>query len=359
MSDLVSTSLDITRMSEQDTAASPREQKNVVAESELSFASCWQKLPDKGLFFGLLAAWAAFFHFLGNSTFGYVNTSSLFTWMYNAYNSKSLVADDGHGNLIPFVVLGLLWFKRKELLAQPLRNWSPGLAILGVAIVLHIVGYIAQQPRICIVALFTGIWGLMGLVWGPRWLKASFFPYFLFMFMVPLGSSTERLTFDLRLLVTKLTAGICDHLLGINVVREGTRLFSGSLDPSARFEYEVAAACSGIRSLMAITAIAIIYAFLVFRSARMRAVMVASAIPLAVIGNVFRMMMIILAAEFWGQKAGNYVHEGGPLGLLSLLPYVPATVGLMLLGQWLEKLEKRRAAKREMRAVANAEVKAA
>ena len=98
-----------------------------------SFVSCWQRLPDKGLFLVLLAAWLAMFYFVGNSTFGYVDTPSLFHWMYNAYNSQSPTADDGHGNLIPFVVLGLFWWKRQELLAQPLKTWWPGLILLSGA----------------------------------------------------------------------------------------------------------------------------------------------------------------------------------------------------------------------------------
>ena len=127
------------------------------AAPEPGLAVCWQRLPDKGLFFGLLAAWLALFHFVGNSTFGYVDTASLFEWMYNAYNSKSPTADDGHANLIPFVVLALFWWKRKELLAQPMNTWWPGLILVALALALHIVGYVVQQPRLCIVGLFTGI----------------------------------------------------------------------------------------------------------------------------------------------------------------------------------------------------------
>ena len=47
------------------------------------------------------------------------------------------------------------------------------------------------------------------------------------------------------------------------------------------------------------------------------------------------MLTIIIAAEIWGQEAGNYVHEGGPAGIISLLPYVAAFVGLILLGRLL------------------------
>ena len=295
-----------------------------------SFASCWQRLPDKGFFFALLAAWLAMFQFVGNSTFGYVDTPSLFGWMYNAYNSKSPTADDSHGNLIPFVVLGLFWWKRKELLAQPLKTWWPGILLLALAVGLHVAGYLAQQTRLCIIAFFLGVYALMGLAWGVKFLRASLFPFFLFLFMVPLGSQTEPITFPLRLMVTKLVAFLCNHVLAIDVQSVGTslvRLPSG-------YQYEVAAACSGIRSLVAIAAIGIIYAFTVFRSWPPRLVLMASAIPLAVIGNTFRMLVIVLAAEFGGQSAGNRAHESA---FWSMLPYVPAILGLMLIGRWLER----------------------
>src|ERR1051325_2823478 len=309
------------------------------------FRAAWQQLPDKTMFFVLLAAWLALYHFLGNATLGYINTPSLLNWMFAAYTAKGPQADDGHGVLIPFVVAGLLWWKRKELLALPLRNWWPGLLLVGLALLLHLAGYAIQQPRVCIVALLGGLYALAGVVWGPAFLRASFFPFFLFAFMVPLGSLTEPVTFPLRLTVSKITAAVCDDALGMSVVREGTRLFSsaGLLNSNTRFEYEVAAACSGMRSLVAITAIGIIYAFMVFRTWSSRMLLMASAVPLAVIGNVFRMMTIVLAAEFGGQNWGNYVHEGGPLGILSLLPYVPAIIGLMLLGRWLEKMQDRNA----------------
>ena len=307
------------------------------AADDLGLAVCWQRLPDKGLFFGLLAAWLALFHFFGNSTFGYVDTPSLFQWMYNAYNSKSPTADDGHANLIPFVVLALFWWKRKELLGQPMKAWGPGLLLVALGLALHVVGYVIQQPRICIVGLFAGIYGLMGLVWGLQWLQASFFPFFLLAFMVPLGSLTEPITFPLRLLVSKVVAFISHTVIGLDVGRDGTKLFN----IPGHYQYEVAAACSGIRSLMAITAISVIYAFTVFKSWKLRAVLIAVAVPLAFLGNAFRMMVIVLAAEFGGQDWGNYVHEGGPLGILSLLPYVPAIVGLMMLGRRLEKFEAR------------------
>ncbi len=298
-------------------------------------ASTWRQLPDKAIFLLLLAAWLLLFHFLGNGTLGYINTPSLLKWMYTAYTLKSPIADDGHGVLIPFVVVGLLWWKRKELLVLPLRLWWPGLLLVVAALFAHVVGYAVQQPRVSIAALLGGIYALTGLVWGPAFLRTSFFPFFLFGFMVPLGSLTEPVTFPLRLLVTKAVALICQHVLAIDVVCSGTQLVNGM----HTYQYDVAPACSGIRSLVAITAMAIIYAFTIFRTGWQRMLILASAIPLAFIGNTFRMLVIVLAAEFGGQSAGNKAHESS---FWSLLPYVPAILGLILLGRWLEKFSEQK-----------------
>lgn len=300
----------------------------------------WRALPNKTFFFLLLIAWLALFQFLGNSTFGYVDTPSLFHWMFNAYNTKTDVADDSYGNLVPFVVLGLMWWKRKELVSQQLKTWWPGLLLVALAVLLHITGYMIQQSRLSVVALFVGIYGLMGLAWGPGWLRACFFPFFLFAFSVPLGSLTEPVTFPLRMAVSRIVEFIGQDVLGFNVVREGTRLFKPPTAFSEGYDYEVAAACGGIRSLIAISGIAIVYGFMVFKNNWKRAVLILSSAPLAVIGNTLRLLVVVITAEFWGKEAGLRVHDNT---VLSLVPYVPAIVGLMLIGRWLENMSQQTA----------------
>jgi exosortase len=292
---------------------------------------CWRQLPNKSFFFALLAAWLLLFQFRGNSILGYVHTSSLFGWLNEAYNSKMSVEDAGHGDFIPFLVVGIFWWKRKELLALPLQIWWPGILIVAAALVLHIAGYVVQQPLLSVIALFAGIYGLMGMAWGRAWLRHGNYPFLLFVFSIPLASHLNFILFPLRLLVCWLVE-IVAHIVGIEVIRNGTEL----MDPSGHFGYDVAAACGGMRSLIAIFLLATVYAFGTFRSPGKRIFLMAMALPFAVLGNMLRLLAIIIAAEMGGQSAGNYVHEGGPLGLISLLPYVPGIFGLLWLGRWME-----------------------
>lgn len=293
-------------------------------------ADCWRRLPNKAFFFLLMAAWLALFQFLGNSVFGYIRTPSLLHWMYTAYNSGGISGDDAVGDLIPLLVIGLFWWKREELLAPPLKMWTPALLIVFCGLIMHVIGYSIQQPRLSIVAMFVGIYGLMGLAWGPAWLRRSFFPFFLFIFCVPTSVILEPITFPLRLLVSALVEWIAHYIFGIGVLRMGTQLF----DPLGTYQYDVAAACSGIRSLVAIFLFAIVCGFVMFRSPWKRLLMMLLAAPFAVLGNLLRMLLIIVAAVMGGQGWGNYVHEST---IISLVPYLPAFLGLLLVARWLEE----------------------
>jgi exosortase len=300
---------------------------------QTELVAAWGRLPNKFFFLVLLAGWLTLFQFFGNSTFGYFHTPSLLKWAYGVWADPNPETAEPQGLWIPFVVLGLFWWKRNELLALPLRIWWPGLFMVALALGLHLVAYVIQQPRISIVALFAGLYGLMGLVWGRKLIRASLFPFFLFVFCIPLGTLADFITVPLQILVCRIVEFVSHHLLGIGVVRAGTQLF----DSMGRYQYEVAAACSGIRSLISIGTISVIGAFVFFRAWWRRGLLIASAVPLAILGNALRLLTIIITAEVGGQSAGNYVHEGGPAGLISLIPYVPAFLGLIVLRNVLEE----------------------
>jgi exosortase len=313
--------------------------------------SLGEAVPHKAIFAVLLLAWAALFHFYGNPTLGYINTRSMFGWLQNSYDQST---DDSLGMFIPLIVLVLLWWKREELSAVRKQVWWPPLALFVLAALLHIVGYTVQQTRPSVVAFFLGIYAMVGLLWGWPMLRTTFFPICLFAFMVPLPSDLDGWTLPLRLLATKITV-IISHIIGIDVMQEGTLL----KDRAGHYSYNVEAACSGLRSLTTMLMLGCIFGFTAFQSNWKRAALIASAIPLAILGNVIRLLGIVLSAnwkydqmiqarqpvvlaEQAAQALGAFVHDHT---VLKLVPYIPAFVGMMLLARWLrEDAEQRNAA---------------
>lgn len=298
-------------------------------------------IPHKALFAVLLTAWVALFHFLGNPTLGYIATRSMFGWMKSSYDQST---DDSLGLLVPVIVFALLWWKREELMAVRKNVWWPPLALFVFGVLLHVIGYTVQQTRLSVVGFFCGLYAMTGLLWGWHWLRATFFPFFLFAFMLPLTGEMEGLTLPLRKFATKITV-MLSHLIGIDVIQEGTLI----KDQAGHFSYNVEAACSGLRSLTTMLALGCIFGFTTFQTNWKRAALIVTAVPLAVFGNVIRLLSIIIAAnwkydqmvgakmpvavaEQAAQALGSYVHEHW---FLKLVPYIPAFLGMTLLARWL------------------------
>lgn len=285
------------------------------------------RLPHKGLFLVLLLAWVALFHYVGSGILGYggvTPTVSIFEWLEQLYHFSP---DERIGKFIPVVVLALLWWKRAELMEVRKQVWWPGMVLLAIAMLLHVFGYMIQQQRVSLVAFFVGLYALTGLLWGYFWMKATFFPYFLFAFVMPFNTYADRITLPLRLLATWLTVKVV-KLIGIGALQEGTTI----VDPAGRYHYNVAVACSGLRSLTVMLALACIVAFVSFDRPWKRLFIIGMAVPLAVLGNTLRLLLIVITAENFGQASGDYVHADWKF---SLVPYIPVMVGLVLIGRWL------------------------
>lgn len=287
----------------------------------------WARVPEKWLFLALLAGWFVLFQFIGISSFNFGTTNpSLFEWLYNAWCEPKM--DCEHGKLIPVVVAVLLWVKRRELAASIGGAWLPGLALVGLALMIHIFGFLAQQPRISMIALFFGLYAFIGVVWGWRTMWVSTFPMVLFVFCMPLGNLTDRLTLPMRMVSVSLTRMVCHGALEIDVVQHGTMLS----DPHGKYEFDVVAACSGIRSFVALLALTTVFAMLTFRSFWRRGLMLLTTFPLVIGCNVLRLTVVVLAGKAFGQATGERVHDG--FGYVTFLISIGV---LMALAHWLKE----------------------
>lgn len=179
------------------------------------------------------------------------------------------------------------------------------------------------------IALFLGMYGLIGVVWGAQTMWVSLFPMALFAFCMPLGTFAEGLTLPLRMVATTWTRVICHGLLGINVVQQGTAL----VDPrDLKFNYDVGVKCSGIRSFVALLAVTTVFSMLSLRSAWKRALMIATTVPLVVFCNVLRLVVVILVTTAYSKKAGIWVH-----GWFGFVTYMIAIGSLLLLAHFLKE----------------------
>jgi exosortase len=266
-------------------------------------SSFWKQLPHKLLFGILLLAWVALFQFWGNSSFGYYDTKSMFVWLNIDYGQT---VDDEHGRIVPLIILTILWIKRDELLKAAGNIWWPAIALLVFSILLHLAGHSVQQVRVSAIAFALGLYALTGIVWGRQWMAKTFFPMCLLIFCVPLSTISETITFPLRLFVTKISVGIAHTGLGIDVYNAGSQIMAGHNNSPL---YDVAPACSGMRSLVAMALITIIYAFLNFKSSWRRIAVIVSALPFAVLGNIARVTTVILVGEAFGKDAGAMIEQ--------------------------------------------------
>ena len=271
-------------------------------------------------------AGSAVFQWVGNASHGYVNTNSLYWWWVSQWLDP--MAESAHGWLILALSGWLLW-RNLRLAREVAGDEAPGspagaaAALLGGQAV-HLLGYAMQQARVSILGLLLFIWGVLALGGGRRWGRAAAFPLAFMLFAIPLNV-LDSAGFYLRLWVIESAYHLA-HLAGIGVIRNGTQLLS----PDGLYSYDVAAACSGMRSLMALAALSFLIGYLNFRSWWARLAIGLLSFPYAFLGNVIRILSIIVVAAWGGQHAGAVVHEWfGFLIFVIVLGLVQITVALL------------------------------
>ena len=271
--------------------------------------SLWDSLPHKAAVGLVVAAWVALFHFLGNSTLGYIQTESMFGWLQAVYEGGAKQGrDDELGLMIPWLVAGIIVMRRVELTAIRKEPWMPALALVPAGLLLHLSGYVVQQTRLGVVGFLVGLFGILGMYWGRAWMRGFAFPYLLFFFCVPISVFLDTLTHGLRLLSTLLSTTFCDWVLNIDLERAGTIVLHKATATTQGFRFDVAPACSGIRSATVVLLLTVTFAFLNFRTGWRRVFLILLSPVFAVLANVVRLIVVFAVAEAAGQAAGEAVE---------------------------------------------------
>jgi exosortase len=283
-----------------------------------------QDLIKAGLIGIIVALVFAIFHFQGNTTDVRMFSRSALVWMISRWNDAfSTAADYSYAWLIPFGAIWLLWQKRGELVAAPKSTSYAGLAVVVFALLLHWLGAKAQQTRLSLIGLDLLLWGIPYYLCGRHVARLILFPCAFLMLCVPLNF-LDSLTFPLRIFATTVSTGLLNGL-GIAVQRSGSAIYS---TVEGLFQLDVADPCSGIRSIMAMAAMAAIYSHLTQKTLFKQWLLFLLSLPIPVIGNIARIISIAMAYQVFGPEMGERVHEAS-----GYIVFVVDTLCMIALGQ--------------------------
>lgn len=233
-----------------------------------------------------------------------------------------------HGFLVPLISGYFVWQKWPELKELSVQPSQVGLLVIVGSLLLLVFGYAGTEyfsMRSSLVFLLAGI-VLYWYGWSVSGQLAL--PIGFLLFMVPLPYIVyDALAFPLKLLVAKYSV-LALKLMGIAVMREGNIIMF------PQTVLEVADACSGLRSLVSLLALAVAFAFFSQKSNVKRVIMVLAAVPIAIVTNMFRVIATGFLAQYYGAAAAEgFFHEFAGMAVFAL-----AMVLLFLLGAVLRKV---------------------
>jgi exosortase len=241
---------------------------------------------------------------------------SYLRWMVNSWLSSDYYS---HGFLVPLVSAFFIWTKRDYL-----KEREPsliGLVWLIPGAALYILSFLWKIQYLGILSLLFIITGLVFYIWGVRTARALVFPLVFLLFMVPFRF-IQDLAYTLQYLSVHWAAFVVGHV-GLPIQTVGAEIHLGNL------KFTVGIVCSGINTLVALMALAAVYAFILKGSVYKRSLLFVLAFPLAIGANVLRIASIILVAYFFNvETATGWYHD-----LSSPLFFFLAFLLLVLIGR--------------------------
>ena len=240
-----------------------------------------------------------------------------------------------HGFLIPVIAAYILWTRKAELreAAALGRSSVVGLLLCLLGLALLVVGRAGAElflQRASLVLLLMG--GTLWL-WGRPVFRIAAFPLLFLFFMVPLPYLIyDSIAFPLKLFAARVATESLFYV-GVPVFREGNIIHLASQT------LEVADACSGIRSLLSLISLGVVYAYFTEAQVWKRVVIVASTVPIAIAANAFRVTGTGILTHYVSPEAA----EGFFHTFSGWLVFVVAFVLLFAVGGLLKVVGRRKA----------------
>ncbi len=212
--------------------------------------------------------------------------------------------DYGHGIFVPLFSSFILWRERRLWSTAPIRPSNFGFVVMFAALCLLFLGTLGAELFLSRVSMIVLLAGIILFLAGWATLRAVSFPVAYLLWMIPIPVILyNQMTFPLQLLASRLAASSLE-LFQIPVLRDGNILIMSN------YSVEVVEACSGIRSLVSLMAIAVAFGYLVSSRFSMRAALCLLMIPIAIVTNAMRIMGAAILARHYGPHAAEgFLHE--------------------------------------------------
>lgn len=238
--------------------------------------------------------------------------------------------ENGHGPIILAVVVWLLWQQREALIAGP-RLPSPllGWASFALGLLMFVLGRSQSIDTLEVASHIPLLIGILLLMRGWAAVRRLWFPLVFLLFLIPLpGMLVDALTGALKQEVSVVVESLL-YALGYPIARNGVVLSVG------QYQLLVADACSGLNSLFSLSALGLLYLYLMpGRSLAHIAIMLAAILPIAFAANVIRVITLVLVTYYFGDEAGQgFAHNAA--GMLLFVFALVLLIGLDGALRWL------------------------
>lgn len=242
-----------------------------------------------------------------------------------------------HGMLVPPIVFFLIWRLRDRWASLPVKGSWVGLLCVLLSLFFYWVGYKANVLYFAMISCHALFASCILWIFGWEYLRALIFPILFLTFAWPLFFLTDTLAFQLRLIMCEFSS-LFFNLIGLENLRVGTALVSAS-DPVAglaqgeRFALDIESPCSGLRSLFALMMVSALFGFFTLGQPWKRWMLFASSLPLAVLGNFVRLLLLVFGTLFLGSDVA-VGKDGGTSAyhfLAGIAVFIVALGGMVVL----------------------------
>jgi exosortase len=224
--------------------------------------------------------------------------------------------DYSHGFFVPLFSCFALWRERRRWMAVEIKPSNFGLLVMIGAVGLLLLGSLGAELFTSRFSLIVLLAGMVLFLAGRQMLRAVAFPLAFLIFMIPIPAIIyNQITFPLQLLASRVAAFWLE-LINVPVLRDGNVLVLSN------YSLEVVEACSGIRSLLTLVSLAIIYGYLAEPRRWVHWVLALLMVPIAIISNAFRVVGAgAIAHRFGPEAAEGFLHtfSGWAIFVVALL----------------------------------------